>query len=247
MGNDWRDLTFLHWSYEPKQVQRLLPPGLTVETFEGRAWVALVPFSMRVNLPRLPSIPWVTRYPETNVRTYVVGPDGSTAVWFLSLDASNLPAVLTGRLGYRVPYHWSRVKVTRLGEVLTYETTRFVPGPLRARSELVARIGTPFAADELTAFDHWLTARWQLFGRAPGRRAADLAASYIGADAEHVPWPLHRLEVLHLRDELVAAAGLPAPRGEPVAHFSPAVHVRIGLPRKIHPACLSGGSPGVRR
>ena len=84
----WDELTFVHWSYPPAVVQRLLPPGLEVETFDGRAWVGLVPFILRVGLPGVAPIPWVCEFAETNVRTYVRSADGERGIWFFSLDAA---------------------------------------------------------------------------------------------------------------------------------------------------------------
>src|SRR6266545_3110550 len=90
----------------------LLPPGLEVETFDGAAWVGLVPFLMDgVRPPGVPPLPWASRFPETNVRTYALGPDGRGAIWFLSLDAARLGAVLTARASYALPYFWSRMSV----------------------------------------------------------------------------------------------------------------------------------------
>jgi uncharacterized protein YqjF (DUF2071 family) len=88
MHNRWDTLTFLHWPYPVDVVQALLPAGLRVEQFDGRAWVGLVPFFMQV---RPPGVRWFVppgRFPETNVRTYVHGPDGSTGVYFFSLEAA---------------------------------------------------------------------------------------------------------------------------------------------------------------
>jgi hypothetical protein len=89
--NEWRRLVFLHWRYDPAEVQALLPDGLTVDTFDGSAWVALVPFEMRVGLFGVPALPYLTVFPETNVRTYVIGPDGRTGVYFFSLDVNRPP------------------------------------------------------------------------------------------------------------------------------------------------------------
>ncbi len=94
MGHRWDTLAFLHWRYEPEVVQALLPPGLRVEVRDGSAWVALVPFVLEVTRPDRPPVPWLSRFAETNVRTYVTADDGSTGVWFLSLDAARLAAVL---------------------------------------------------------------------------------------------------------------------------------------------------------
>ena len=94
MLHRWERLTFLHWRYEPGDVQRLLPPGLEVEPFEGEAWVGLVPFYMRVALPHTSSVPWLSRFCETNVRTYVRDEHGRSGIWFFSLDAARLGAVV---------------------------------------------------------------------------------------------------------------------------------------------------------
>ena len=101
MHNDWLDLTFIHWRYPSQVVQRLLPQGLAVETFAGDAWVGLVPFKMRVSRPPIPSVPWFAEFLETNVRTYVRGPNGAVGVWFFSLDASRLGAVVAGAFPVR--------------------------------------------------------------------------------------------------------------------------------------------------
>ena len=69
MINRWDHLTFLHWPYRPEVIQRMLPPGLVVDTFDGRAWVGLVPFVMEVRPPRGPALPWISHFCETNVRT----------------------------------------------------------------------------------------------------------------------------------------------------------------------------------
>jgi uncharacterized protein YqjF (DUF2071 family) len=225
MLHRWDRLTFLHWSYEPDVVQRMLPDGLVVDTFEDRAWVGLVPFQMQVRPPRGPAIPWLSHFPETNVRTYATAPDGTRGVWFLSLDAARMPAVLTARAGYRLPYFWSDMHIEEEGDTLTYTTRRQWPGPRGASSNVKVRVGQAYRPDELSEFDHYLTARWRLYSSRPGGLRFALAA--------HEPWPLHRVEVLELDDELVTAAGFPDPEGDPICHWSPGVEVRIGLPRTL--------------
>lgn len=224
MLHRWQTLTFLHWRFEPAVVQRLLPPGLTVETCDGSAWVGLVPFLMVVAAPDGTTVPWASRFCETNVRTYVRDRSGRSGIWFLSLDAARLGAVVVARTTYRLPYFWSRMRLAAAGPVLTYTCTRRWPGPAGARSEVVVRAGAPLAGGELSALDHFLTARWVLFSVAGSR--------YRYAQAEHPPWPLRRAQVLHLDDELVSVAGLPRPEAEPLAHYSDGVSVRIGLPQR---------------
>jgi uncharacterized protein YqjF (DUF2071 family) len=218
----WDELTFLHWRFDPAAVQRLLPPGLTVECFEGTAWVGLVPFFIRVGLPGVPSVPWVSRFPETNVRTYVRGPDGTRGLWFFSLDAARLGAVVVARATYRLPYFWSQMRIERTGSVIAYGCRRRWPGPRATSSHVVVEVGDRFRADELAELDHFLTARWALFSASRHRLRR--------ARACHDPWPLHRARLVELGDELVIAAGLPPPEGEPLVHYAPSVEVRVGWP-----------------
>ena len=225
MIHRWDLLTFLHWSFDPKTVQRLLPEGLTADTYHDRAWVGLIPFVMEVRPPRVRALPWISHFYETNVRTYVIGPDGTRGVWFLSLDAARLPAVATARVTYRLPYFWSAMSFDQSDRIITYTCRRRWPAPQGVKSCVKVRVGAPYKTSELGDFDHYLTARWRLFSEQPN------GLSY--ALAEHAPWPLHRAEVLHLDDQLITAAGLPAPKDEPIAHWSPGTEVRVGFPHKV--------------
>jgi len=245
MIHRWDLLTFLHWSYEPAEVQRLLPPGLTVDTYGGKAWVGLVPFMMEVRTPVGPAIPWLSRFCETNVRTYVVAEDGTRGVWFLSLDAARGPAVVAGRTTYRMPYFWSAMRLeaqaargkTKVdpGSVYDYHCTRIWPGHRGATSRVKIRVGERYQPKELTDIDYFLTSRWRLYSH-NGKRLRS-------AEAVHEPWPLHRAEAMNIDDQLVAAAGLAQPVGEPVVHWSPGTKVRIGLPHAVQ---AEGSNPQFR-
>lgn len=221
MYHQWNWITFLHWRYPPAVVQSLLPPGLTAETSGKAAWIGLTPFLMEgVRPPGLPAVPWLSRFGEINVRTYVHDGHGRNGIWFLSLDAARLPAVLAARAGYRLPYFWSEVDVRMAGDRIGYQGRRRYPA---AGAQCVAEVqmGPPLAEAERDELAHFLTARYRLFTLVAGRLAA--------AEAEHRPWPLHRAEVLHLDQDLLQHAGLPAPAGDPLVHASPGVPVRIGM------------------
>jgi uncharacterized protein len=222
----WDTLTFLHWSYPPDVVQRLLPAGLTVQTFEDRAWVSLVPFVMGVRLPRRPKpLAWVGTFPETNVRTYVTADDGTEGIWFFSLDASRLAPVITARATFRLPYMWSKMSVVRSGDIVDYACHRRIPGPRGASSFVSVNVGERYRPEELTERDHFLSARWRLY------------SSFLGhtwdARAVHEVWPLKRATVLRCDDQLVAAAGLPQPTDEPIVAFSERVNVNTSMLHRI--------------
>jgi uncharacterized protein len=226
MIQHWTCLTFLHWRYPAELIQSHLPAGLRVEPFDGAAWVGLVPFLMdRVRAPRLPPLPWLSRFPETNVRTYVHGPDGRTGIWFLSLDAARLPAVAAARAGYGLPYFWSAMSLRRSGAEVLYRARRRWPGRTGARCDARVEFGQPLTDEELTPLDHFLTARYRLYSTLAGR--------LVAADAEHPRWPLRRARLVELRQDLIQAADLPAPDHDPILHASAGVPVRIGRWRPL--------------
>jgi len=213
----WRWLTFLHWRYEPETIRRLLPPQVTLDTWEGAAWVGLTPFVLTgLRPPHIPALPWISRFPETNVRTYVRGPDGEGGVWFFTLEAARLAAVAGARSLYRLPYRWAEMRVSRSDRIVEYESRRNWPFGSAATSIAVER-GAPILAGD---FDNFLTARYRLYTMW-GQRLAF-------AQIEHAPWPLHAARLLRLRQNVVEQSGVPRPEGMPLVHFSPDLSVRIG-------------------
>ena len=104
----------------------------------------IVPFLMEVQLPRLGRVPWLFEFPETNVRTYVRGPSGDPGVWFFSLEAARLAAVVVARSTYRVPYFWSRMEVGRKGQIMRYSAQRRWPNPGVVTSRVEVEIGDQY-------------------------------------------------------------------------------------------------------
>src|SRR3990172_1255020 len=99
MHQDWRHLLFLHWEYDIEEIQRSLPPGLYADTFNGKAYLGIIPFSLqKLRFSVLPPVPGISDFNEVNVRTYVHDENGTPGVWFYSLDADNLPAVEAANL-----------------------------------------------------------------------------------------------------------------------------------------------------
>jgi len=228
MVQRWVDVVFLHWRFSPAAVQQLMPRGVTVDVFDGSAWVGLVPFSMEgLGLPGLAPLPLVGAFPEINVRTYVRA-GGRRGVWFFSLDIDRLIPLIAARSVYHLPYCWARASHRRVGTIVSSHADRRWPSASTpARTEIAVRTGAPVdATEELTRF---LTARWGLVSAARSGRLR-------WAPVEHPVWPLFTAAVLHLDDRLMAAAGLPVDSPPDHALWSPGVPVRIGRPRQIAPA-----------
>ncbi len=223
MCQSWRDMTFLHWAYDPDVVERLLPDGLEPELWDGAAWVGLTPFRVeRARPPLVPPLPRFSYFPETNVRTYAIGPTGRDGIWFLTLEVDSLITMVGARVGYGVAYRWAEMRVERHDDRLTYRSK----GRACRQSvhhDITVEPGPPLAAAELSDLDHWLTGRWRGWARVAGRVAE--------VPVQHQPWPLRRAKVVSLEETLLQSVGLPPPQDAPLAHFSPGVDAQLGAPR----------------
>lgn len=221
----WNRISFVHWSYDPQAIQRLLPAPLRIDEFEGRAWVSITPFLLEdLTVPGVPPPPRMSRSPETNVRTYVRGPDGRRGIWFFSLDIALLPAVVVGRTAFRLPYMWSKLSVGTVDGRMRYRGERKWGGGSASYDIEVLPTRALDEAD-VGLLDNFLTARWLLF-TFYGKRPASVSA-------EHPPWPMWRAEPIRVQQSLLVAAGVPAPQGDPVVHFSPGAPARIAAPRLV--------------
>ncbi|MBC2603369.1 YqjF family protein [Puniceicoccus vermicola] len=125
MRQVWKDLLFLHWRFDPECIAATLPPGLKVETFDGSAWVGIVPFRMeKIRVFGIPLPPGLRAFPEINLRTYVRDEEGRSGVWFYSLDAADRLAVWGARTFFHLNYRFAHMEVTRVGEEIVYASRR---------------------------------------------------------------------------------------------------------------------------
>lgn len=192
----WSDLLFVHWRVDPELMRGLLPPGLEVDTFDGSAWVGLVPFLMDdVRFFGLPGLPTLRRFHECNVRTYVLR-DGIPGVWFFSLDAASRLAVFGGRNLWGLNYVNARFRV---GHEEGGTDHRLVRRDGR-RTRVHWSPGEVLPPSESGSLRHFLTERYHLYARRRGR--------LLRGTIWHEPWTLRRAEIHELDDELVAAAGV---------------------------------------
>jgi uncharacterized protein len=223
----WRALAFLHWEVPVDAVAALLPEGLAVDTFEGRAYVGVVPFTMRDVSPWWsPSVPGVSNFHELNVRTYVHA-GGRPGVWFFSLDAASSVAVVLARTGWHLPYHRASMELGEQGGEVLYRSRRLWPGPKPAELELRYRIGESLGPAVPDTFEHFLVERFLLFASTP--------SGLLSGQVHHRAYPLHRAEAIEVRESMVAACGLPATSGPPHVLYSPGVDVDVFALKKVAP------------
>jgi uncharacterized protein YqjF (DUF2071 family) len=210
LDQTWRDLLFAHWATPPAVLRPLIPSQLVLDTYAGDAWIGVVPFRIAHLAPR--GVPRRVRlaFPEINVRTYVIA-DGKPGVWFFSLDAANLLAVVSARLAFHLPYYWSRMSVRQEREWITYASFRRQPGTPVAFVGRFRPIGEVCHSSPGTLED-WLTTRYCLYG-------ADRAGSIFRTEIHHPPWPLQAAEAEIAVNTMTAPHGINLP-GPPLLHFA---------------------------
>jgi uncharacterized protein len=220
----WMLISFLHWRMDAAELRGRVPEGLAIDEFDGSAWVGLVPFRMTTRVNRLPDVPWLWTFPETNVRTYVTGPDGGRGIWFFSLDVARSAVALAGAAA-GLPYRWSSMRVDGAFGDVTYGCRRLVPTGSVSSTARVVSTGDPVP---MTAREHFLASRFRLYWTGPG--------GLLELDVEHEPWTLHAGTTPTLEDGLVEAAAGRLPRDVPLTHHSVGVtQVRVGAPRRVSP------------
>jgi len=216
----WRNLLFLHWEVPKDALAKLLPPSLTVDTFEDKAYVGVVPFTMRDVAPRYaPAVPGISNFHELNVRTYVHHHGENPGVWFFSLDAAATIAVTIARAFWHLPYHRASMHLGVEGDTIEYLSDRLFPGPRPATFEARYKIGGSLGSATPGSLEHFFAERYILY--------AKTRKGLVTGRVHHRPYPLHEAHVEAHRDTTVAAAGLPQPNTPPHALYSPGVDVDV--------------------
>jgi uncharacterized protein YqjF (DUF2071 family) len=237
MTQRWNDLLFAHWPVPASSIQAHLPQGLVADTFQGSAWLGVVPFWLdRIKIRGVPPIPGTQSFPDLNVRTYVRDEHtGASGVYFFSLDASNLLAVGVARMFFHLPYHWAEMRLDQRSEreFSFYSRRRFSArqvvfqvryrglGPTRALAE--GRIGS---------LEHFLMERTCLFTR-------NRDGEPVRSNLHNVPWPLEEAEAEIERNDLGDSIGIKLPDREPVLHYSRRLAVYIWPTELVRPALSS--------
>jgi uncharacterized protein len=222
MSQTWHDLLFAHWPIEPQTLRPLVPAELALDIREGRCWIGVVPFHMsHIHARSLPPLPWFSRFPEMNVRTYV-SVDDKPGVYFFSLDAASRLAVWAARTFYRLPYFHAEMAVGIQNNWVTYESHRHAsPAEFRGRY----RPSGPAQIRSTGSLEHWLTERYCLY--------TVTGESVYRAEVHHHPWPLQEAEAEIEINTVGSAAGIPPLNGAPLLHFSKKLEVLVWPLRRL--------------
>ncbi|MDF1811186.1 MAG: DUF2071 domain-containing protein [Verrucomicrobiales bacterium] len=221
MAQSWHDLLFAHWPVDIGLMRQLVPEPLELDTFDGKAWVGVVPFRMSGIRPRFcPAVPWLSAFPEFNIRTYVKARDPENpkpGVYFFSLDAANPIAVNVARATYKLPYFHADMAIAEENEIFTYQTTRTHRGAAPAEFKGCYGPTGPVVAAEPGTIDHWFTERYSLYTVSKGKT--------FRGEIHHNPWPLQPAFLDTECNTMAEASGIKLPDCDPILHFSRRIDV----------------------
>jgi uncharacterized protein len=222
MQQTWLDLLFLHWTFDPAVIQQTLPPGLTVDTYEGRAYVGIVPFRMQAVRPSfLPAVPLVSDFLELNLRTYAFDQEGTPGVWFYSLNANQRLAVKAARLSFGLAYFhaWMASEKERISGEVRYYCRRRGAGAQPGSYFRYLGYG-PARPAEPGSLDFFLIERYVLFSRWAGKT--------VKGQVHHPPYQVQAALVPAWDDNLFPLDGLARPGRPPeTVHYSRGVQVQV--------------------
>ena len=225
MAQTWHDLLFAHWPVAIEHLRPLIPAALSIDTFEGCAWLGVVPFRMSGVRPRaLPPLPWFSAFPELNVRTYVTR-NGKPGVWFFSLDAANPVAVAAARALFHLPYFNAEMNCLREGDAIAYRSLRKHSAGTAVLRACYRPVGPAFHPIPGT-LEFFLTERYCLY-------AETSRGQILRCEIHHPPWPLQTAEAEFTENTMSQADGIPRPSGSPLLHFSRCQEVVVWRPVSV--------------
>ena len=220
MLQKWHDLLFMHWPVPADRLRALIPSGLQIDTFDGSAWVGVVPFRMSgVRMRGLPRLPGASAFPELNVRTYVTK-GGRPGVWFFSLDATSALAVAGARRLFHLPYFRAQISLMHAEDgTIHYRSSRTHRGAPAADLRLFYKpIGEVFHARP-ESIEYFLTERYCLYAYHAGK-------TFCG-EIDHAPWPLQEAEAQIKLNTMAAASAIALPNVKPLLHFARFQDVKV--------------------
>lgn len=214
----WNDLLFAHWPIPAADLAGRLPEGLVIDTFDGSAWISIIPFWMDAVKPgNFPLIPGLNTYPELHLRTYVRERyTNARGIFFFSIDAAKIAAVVFARLVHQLPYHWARIRIEHRGErECSYQSERlFSSPPVRFKARYRGLGPTRRLVNRPQGtLEHFLTERYCLF-------TANSQGRLLRGEIHHSPWPLEEAEAEIELNDLPSAHGISLPDTKPLLHYS---------------------------
>ena len=211
----WRNLTFLHWEIASEELEPLLPSGLKLDLFEGKAYIGIVPFEMKNIRPAWCPQVLGFNFLETNVRTYVIH-NQEPGVFFFSLDASSYIAVKVARWIWHLPYFHSAMTLSNKDAIYNYTLKRTD----KVQSQIKIEVSETLPPSEADSLEYFLLERYLLF--------TELRGQLLRGQVHHIPYPVRQAELIDFEDQLLEINNIGGISSSPdLVHFSQGVDVEI--------------------
>lgn len=228
LAMSWHDICTSHWRVDGDALATLLPAGVTLDRYDGDAWLSIVPFRMSgVHLRFAPVVPGFASVPEINLRTYVRA--GSVrGIYFFSLDAASPLMVRSARLVTGLPYRAARMTMSSGASQVHFRSERqtraVVAGVFEAR---YAPLDVPRIA-EPASLEAFLHERYRFFLRRAGQ--------LWSGEVRHEPWPLQRARIEILTNTLGGLANEPLSGPPERCYYTKSLRVRATSVRPFSPS-----------
>lgn len=217
MKQTWSELLFAHYPIKLKELRKLVPEALPLDSFDGMGWISVVPFQMSgVRFRGLPAVPGTDRFPELNIRTYVTL-DGKPGVYFFNLDAANRLAVWAAKRFYHLPYQHAEMQLQKDGQIIQFDSKRTNANDARLVCSYEP-ISEPFFAQK-GSFDEWVTERYCFY-------TVNKKGIPLRCDILHRPWQLQEAKAEFEQNTILSKQGINVESDVPILHFSKIIEVR---------------------
>ena len=237
-SQSWNDVLFAHFALEPSVLRPLVPEALTLDLYDGAAWLTISPFRTSHLRPSgVPPLPKLSFFPQVNLRT-CVSRDGKPGVFNFSADAASLSAVWFARVFFRVPYWHAAIEVrgatvrsrkSRGGEDTIGFRSRRLHGPAALSGAASFEVAyTPAGAAERArpgSLDEFLIERYCVYSCHHGK--------LYRTELHHQPWPLQPASVELASNSLAEALGLGLPPKPDLCHFSRCNKLLTWAPERV--------------
>jgi len=178
---EWNDAIFLHFEVDFNTLRALIPQKLEIDSFEGKYYISIVPFTMQNIRPRyLPALELVSDFHEINVRTYIKN-DNKAGVYFLNIEAEKWISTIVAKTLSGLPYEKSAIKRANG----TYQNDN-----IKKSLQLHIDYRAANFITQKTRLDRWLTERYCLY-----LKDNHQLKRY---DIHHKEWELQEIIISHI-------------------------------------------------
>ena len=177
----WSDVLFVSFEVDYDLLRSELPKDLEVDTFNGKAYLSIVPFVMSdIRFFFTPPLPF-SKLSELNLRTYVRYKN-KPGIYFFTLDSDHKVGNFLARKIFNLPYRYAILNVDIDNDIYNVQSKNSLSLKVRITDNKI-----------VTDLSNWITERYCLYN------IVDEKVSR--GDVLHPTWNLKEAEVINIDDQ----------------------------------------------